>query len=135
MPSAARQMFPARGRPAASTFAVIDVARPVMPPSAELIDAILAYADVEEEAGGGRLRRRVSAGRLAELEARGLIDTTAERAAEVAILWDEREGEIVRVLDGAQSRARARADRAWWETYFDEPRPRLSVASRREFAR
>lgn len=132
MPSAARApRFAPRSAPA--SFGVFDLARRVAPPSAELVSAIQRYADVEEDAGGGRLRRRVSAHRLAELEARGLIDAPAERAACVALLWDEREGQIVRVLDDAPAKARGVSDRAWWESLWDEPR--LTLAARAGGAR
>ena len=132
MPSAAR-LSPRAPRRAAVPFTVMDLARPVGPPSADLVAAILRYADVEEDAGAGRLRRRVSARRLAELEARGLLDVAAERAADIAILWDEREGQIVRVLDDGPAKARAQAERAWWEGLWDEPR--LTLAARAGGAR
>lgn len=128
MPSAAR-LSPRAPRRGAAPFAVMDLSRRVAPPSADLVAAIQRYADVEEDAGGGRLRRRVSALRLAELEARGLIDVTADRAADIAILWDAREEQIVRVLDDAPAKARAQAERAWWEGYWDEPRLTLAARS------
>lgn len=129
MPSAAR-ISPRAPRRGAAPFAVLDLARRVAPPSADLVAAIQLYADVEEDAGGGRVRRRVSAPRLAELEARGLIDVTADRAADLAILWDAREEQIVRVLDDGPAKAKARAERAWWEGYWDEPRLTLAAQGR-----
>jgi hypothetical protein len=130
MPSAAR--LAPRRNPGPAPFGVFDLSRPTAPPSADLVAAILSYADVEEDVGGGRQRRRVSPARLAELEARGLIDVPAERAAQVAVLWDEREGEIIRVLDDAPALAARRSERAWWESWWDEPRARLTIAARSE---
>jgi hypothetical protein len=120
-------------RAPAQPFSVLDLSSPVAPPSAALIATVLAHADIEEEAGAGRVRRRVSAPRLAELEAMGLLDAPAARAADLTILWDEREGEIVRVLDDAPAKQRAQAERAWWEGWDEPapPRPRLTLATRR----
>ncbi|WP_374573275.1 hypothetical protein [Phenylobacterium sp.] len=131
MPSAARLSHrPARRAAAPAPFGVFDLRTKPAPPSAALVEAIQRFADLEEEAGGGRVRRRVSAYRLAELEARGLIDAPAERAAEIAILWDEREGQIVRVLDDAPAKAAARGQRAWWESLWDEPQLSLATGGR-----
>lgn len=132
MPAVAR-IAPRRFQ-AEAPFPVLDLSRPVAPPSADLIAAVLAHADIEEDAGPGRVRRRVSAPRLEQLEAMGLIDVPASRAADIAILWDERQGEVVRVLDDAPIKARVQAQSAWWESYWDEPapaRPLLALAGRR----
>jgi hypothetical protein len=131
--SALARIAPRRTARSGSSSPVLDLTRTLTPPSAALVGQILAHADIEEDAGAGRVRRRVSAQRLADLEARGLLDASAERAADIAILWDEREGEIVRVLDDAPVRRRAQSDRAWWETAWDEPappRPRPVLAAR-----
>jgi len=135
MPAVAR--LAPRRRQADAPFSVLDLSRPVTPPSADLIAAVLAHADIEEDAGPGRVRRRVSRELLDQLEALGLIDVPAARAADIAILWDERQGEVVRVLDDAPVKARAQAQSAWWESYWDEPapaRPRLALAGRRGWA-
>ena len=109
------------------SFAVLDLQPTVAPPSAALIEAIQTYADIEDAEGARWVRRRISAARLAQLEARGLIDVPAERAADVAILWDLQEEQIVRVLDDAPLRVRASHRPASFEHWWDAPaRPRLA---------
>jgi hypothetical protein len=88
-----------RRRPAA-------IARPApriaAPPSGELINAILQYADVMQDQGGGRTLLRLSARRMVDPVIAGPLGREAPRLAEVAILWDDEEDEIFRVLDAAR---------------------------------
>lgn len=70
-------------------------------PSGDLINAVLQYADVCKEMGGGRFLLRLSAVKRADPIINGPLGREAPRLADVAILWDEDEGEIVRVLDAA----------------------------------
>lgn len=71
------------------------------PPSGELISAVLQYADVSLDLGGGRTLLRLSARRMADAVITGPLGREAPRLADVAVVWDEGEDEIFRVLDSA----------------------------------
>lgn len=71
------------------------------PPSGDLINAILQYADVQADVGGGRVMLRLSPARRADPVIAGPLGREAPRLADVAVLWDDAEDEIVRVLDSA----------------------------------
>jgi hypothetical protein len=71
------------------------------PPSGELINAILQYADVSSDLGGGRTLLRLSARRREDSVIRAALGREADRLADVAVVWDEDEDEIFRVLDAA----------------------------------
>jgi len=72
-------------------------------PSADVINAVLQYADIEEDLGGGRFLNRLSSKRLRQREVRKALGDAVARAADVSVVWDERQGQIVRVLDAAAS--------------------------------
>ncbi len=71
-----------------------------MPPSAMLISVVLECADLRDDMGGGRVMLRLSPMRLAQAHVRAMLADEVERAADVAVIWDERQGEIFRVFDG-----------------------------------
>lgn len=64
-----------------------------------VVDAVLRHHDQELDQGGGRTLLKLSERRLSELS--GELGEFAARAARVAILWNERESEIIRVLEAA----------------------------------
>ena len=70
-------------------------------PSGDLINAILQYADVSVDMGGGRTLLRLSPRKREDAVITAPLGREAHRLADVAVLWDEDEGEIVRVLDAA----------------------------------
>lgn len=70
-------------------------------PSGDLINAILQYADVCNDMGSGRVMLRLSPAKRADPVIAGPLGREAPRLADVAILWDEIEDEIIRVLDSA----------------------------------
>jgi hypothetical protein len=70
-------------------------------PSAALIDAVLEHADLRDELGGGRVLLRLSPERLAEPRLRRGLGADAARLGAMAIIWDEREDCLFRVMDGA----------------------------------
>ena len=70
-------------------------------PSGELINAVLQYADVGEDLGGGRTLYRLSERRAADPVIAGPLGREAPRLLDVAVVWDEAEDEIFRVLDAA----------------------------------
>ena len=71
------------------------------PPSGDLINAILQYADMQADLGGGRTMLRLSARRMADPVIASPLGREAPRLADVAVVWDEVEEEIFRVLDSA----------------------------------
>ena len=74
--------------------------RPTLPPAA-VVDAVLRFHDVAVDQGGERTLLRLSPHRLHEPEVEAALGAHASRAARVAILWNERESQIIRVLEAA----------------------------------
>ena len=74
--------------------------RPTPPPAA-VVDAVLRFHDVALDQGGDRTLLRLSDRRLHEPEVEAALGAYTQRAARVAILWNERESEIIRVLEAA----------------------------------
>jgi hypothetical protein len=70
-------------------------------PPAALVDAVLRYHDVELDQGGERTLLKLSERRMREPEVASALGADAARATRVAILWNERESEIIRVLEAA----------------------------------
>ncbi|HEV2531911.1 hypothetical protein [Phenylobacterium sp.] len=91
-----RPYKPAYARPARKleTFE-----RPTLP--AVVVDAVLRFHDEEQDQGAGRTLLRLSQRRLRDKELRAALGELTQRAANVSILWNEREGEIIRVLEAA----------------------------------
>jgi hypothetical protein len=71
------------------------------PPSSALINVILEYADIQHEAGGGHLVLRLSHKRMKDPVIKSMLGRETKRLQDISILWDEAEGEIVRVCDAA----------------------------------
>ena len=94
----------ARRRPARPNSSRLNAAwvvgRRRAPPSSALIDAVLEHADLRDDMGGGRVLMRLSPARLADPELRRALGKEASRLGDVAVIWDEREDAIFRVLDG-----------------------------------
>jgi hypothetical protein len=85
-----------------ATKAVIPaVAAQVAPPSGALLNAILSYADISEEIGGGLTILRVSARRMKDTVITEMLGREAARLADVSILWNDDQSEIQCVLDAA----------------------------------
>jgi hypothetical protein len=72
-----------------------------------IVDAVLRYHDEVQDQGGGRSLLRLSQRRLHDAEVEAALGDLAARAAGVSILWNEREGEIIRVLEAATARMAA----------------------------
>lgn len=112
---------------------LMDFAQPPEAPSADLIAAVLTHADRESRLSAHRVRRHLTPYRAAELVAAGRLNAAeAARSLDLAVVWDEREAEVVRVIDDAPLRARAQADKAWWEDAWEdelwaEPAPRPTL--------
>ncbi|HEV2362577.1 MAG TPA: hypothetical protein VGS12_00065 [Caulobacteraceae bacterium] len=71
------------------------------PSLAEFIDALLEHADLRQDLGAGRALVRLSAAALARLRRISALGDSVGRLADLAVVWDEREDVLVRVLDGA----------------------------------
>ncbi len=98
---------PARFAPRpAKAPAKVQPGRPALPPAA-VVDAILRYHDVSVDQGGERTLLRLSDRRLREPEVAAALGADGQRAARVSILWNERESEIIRVLESFEDRAAA----------------------------
>jgi hypothetical protein len=91
-----RPFRPAYARPARP---LPQLERPALP--ALVVDAVLRFHDEEQDQGAGRTLLRLSQRRLHDREIRAALGELTERAANVSILWNEREGEIIRVLEAA----------------------------------
>lgn len=91
-----RPFRPAYAKPAR---ALPQVERPALP--ACVVDAVLRFHDEEQDQGSGRTLLRLSQRRLRQREVKAALGKLTERAANVSILWDEREDEIIRVLEAA----------------------------------
>jgi hypothetical protein len=74
---------------------------PVAPPSGDLINAILAYADINEEIGDGLTLLRIGPRRMRDKVIAGPLGREAARLADVSVIWNEDESEIHAVLDAA----------------------------------
>jgi hypothetical protein len=92
-----------RRRPGRYSPRPVKVARPARPtpPPAAVVDAVLRFHDEVLDQGGGRTLLRLSERRLHEPEVEAALGAEASRAGRVAILWNERESEIIRVLEAA----------------------------------
>ena len=70
-----------------------------LPPSSGLINTVLEHADLRDDMGGGRVLLRLSPDALS-LGDFAHLGGEAAQLGDVAILWDEEEDQIVRVMDG-----------------------------------
>ena len=73
--------------------------RPALPGS--VVDAVLRFHDEAQDQGSGRTLLRLSPKRLRAPEVKAVLGKLASRAAKVAILWNEDESQIIRVLEAA----------------------------------
>lgn len=80
--------------------AKVQPTRPTLPPAA-VVDAVLRFHDVAVDQGGERTLLRLSETRLRQPEVEAALGADASRAGRVAILWNERESQIIRVLEAA----------------------------------
>jgi hypothetical protein len=97
--SLTRSLAPKAARPARP-------AAPAALPGA-IVDAVLRYHDEVMDQGCGRSLLRLSKRRLHDAEVEAALGELAGRAAGVSILWNEHEGEIIRVLESATPRLAA----------------------------
>jgi hypothetical protein len=77
----------------------------VQAPSGALINAILGYADIQLDVGGGKMMLRMSEDRLTDPVIRKALGREAARLADISVIWDEREDQIFRIIDSAPGRS------------------------------
>ena len=90
---------PRKGRPPSTPAAPI-----VQAASGALINAVLAYADIQLDMGGGKIMLRLSPERMTDPVIRQPLGREASRLGEISVIWDEREDQIFRIIDGAHGR-------------------------------
>jgi hypothetical protein len=73
----------------------------IAPPSGALLNAILSYADIADDIGGGLSILRVSADRMNDPVITKLLGREAARLADVSILWNDDQSEIQHIFDAA----------------------------------
>jgi hypothetical protein len=91
---------PRKGRPPATPAAPV-----VQAPSGALINAILGYADIQLDMGGGKTMLRMTEDRLTDPVIRKALGREAARLADISVIWDEREDQIFRIIDSAPGRS------------------------------
>ena len=77
-------------------------------PSGTVIAVVTQFADMREEREDGLVKLALSPERLADADLRRMLGEEADRAGDIAVLWDEREAQLVHVYDAALSRNPAR---------------------------
>ncbi len=80
---------------------IVEFKAPRPAPSSALINAILEYADIRHELGGGQVILRLSPRRAKDRVLKAALGREARRLADVSVVWDEEESTLVRVLDDA----------------------------------
>jgi hypothetical protein len=91
---------PRKGRPPTTPVAPV-----VQAPSGALINAILGYADIQLDMGGGKTMLRMTEERLTDPVIRKALGREAARLADISVIWDEREDQIFRIIDSAPGRS------------------------------
>jgi len=72
-------------------------------PSGALVNALLEHADIRHELGDGKVLLRLSQRKLNNRLVRRGLGKRADRLAEMSLVWDEEDGQIVSVFDGAET--------------------------------
>ena len=78
----------------------------VAPPPSEVVAAVLAFGDLHEFREDGSTQIRFSPARLDQEDMRLILGEARGRALDVSVLWDEREEQVLAVIDLAPLRAR-----------------------------
>lgn len=98
---------------------LFDTRRPQTAASADMIVQVITHADQSTQLAGGRLRLRVSPAMVERLQAQGRLGAGDYRLADLTVVWDEAEGQVVNVRDDARVRDAA-AHWAEWDALWDE---------------
>jgi hypothetical protein len=89
--------IPFKSRSAASLWAA--PAAPAVPVSPALVSAVLVFGDLHETREDGTTAIRLSPERLAPGDLRLLLGVDAARLMDITVLWDDREEQVVGVVD------------------------------------
>ncbi|WP_332770932.1 hypothetical protein [Phenylobacterium sp.] len=123
---------PAPRRQAEPLF-LFDARRPTQPASAAMIDQVITHADIAVRLAGGRLKLRLSAGMIEDLQGKGRLGDDAHRLADLTVVWDEHEGQVVNVRDDARLRDAAQRwsalDALWDEESYEPEHAMRSAAA------
>ena len=87
----------------------------IAPVNAPMISAVLAFADIHRDLGAGRTLMRISHERAARADVILLLGRDAERVTDLGLVWNDREDQIVRIIDDAELRDSRLA--AWEDAY------------------
>lgn len=98
---------------------LFDARRPQQAATAHMIDQVITHADQSVRMANGRLKLRVSAEMIETLQAQGRLAYGDYRLADLTVIWDEAQGEVVQVRDDARVRD-ASARWAEWDALWDE---------------
>lgn len=102
--------IPFESRPAASLWAAAHA--PTVPVSPALVSAVLVFGDVHEPREDGTVAIRLSPERLAPGDLRLLLGVDGARLLDIAVIWDDREEQVVRVVDAGHLRPQPEPDPA-----------------------
>ena len=117
MPNVSQFRRPRTVRP--EPLFLFDTRRPQVAANADMITQVITHADQSTRLAGGRLRLRVSQDMVARLQAQGRLAPGDCRLADLTVVWDETEGQVVNVRDDARVRDAA-AQWAEWDALWDE---------------
>lgn len=98
---------------------LFDVRRPVEAANADMIAKVITHADIAVRQAGGRMKLRVSSEMVERLQIQGRLASGDHRLADLTVVWDEAQGEVVSVRDDARLRD-ANARFAEWDSLWDE---------------
>ncbi|WP_309643772.1 hypothetical protein [Phenylobacterium sp.] len=123
---------PAPRRQAEPLF-LFDARRPIQAASPAMIEQVITHADVAVRLSGGRLKLRISAAMIEHLQAQGRLDDGAHRLADLTVVWDEQEGQVLNVRDDARLRDAAQRwsalDALWDEESYEPEHAMRSAAA------
>lgn len=87
----------------------------IAPINAPMISAVLAFADIHRDLGAGRTLMRISAERAARADVILLLGRDAARVVDLGVVWNDREDQIIRIVDDAEQHDSRLA--AWEDAY------------------
>ena len=117
MPNVAQLRCPRPVRP--EPLFLFDVRRPMEAANADMIAKVITHADIAVRQAGGRMKLRVSEEMVDRLQVQGRLAAGDYRLADLTVVWDEAQGEVVSVRDDARLRD-ANARFAEWDSLWDE---------------
>lgn len=130
MPNVSQFRRPRAARPMRSEpLFLFDARRPARNATADMIEQVITHADQHTPLAHGRRRLRVSHAMIEHLQAEGRLAAGDYRLADLTVVWDDVEGQVVQVRDDA--RVRDAASRwAEWDALWDEESYRSDDAPR-----